>query len=191
MTSNGRLMAKCAFAAAVVTGLFAATQLSERKTVASWAPTAAPASAAKPAQAAAVPITEQRLTSTEQSCAAQVWPNISKDCITGRVELERREARPVAQPQLAALPPTPAPGARASGASDPATTGALPVAATPAVAAPGEEAGVQAAPTAPRPRDVHRPRRPASRATAAERAPPSSSDRVREPIHFRLAEGRN
>jgi hypothetical protein len=188
MKSIGRLMAKCAVAAAVVTGLFAATQFSERKAVATWAPNAKLESA-KPAQAAAAPaaVTEQRLAAAERSCAAQVWPNISKDCITGRIEPERKEARAAAspQPQLAAVPA--APSVRSS-TPDPASTGALPA----AVPAPAVAPDLQATPAAPRTRDAQRPRnRPAPRAAAAQPAAPSRADRLREPVQFRLAEGRN
>jgi hypothetical protein len=184
MTSMGRIIAKCAFAAAVVTGIFAASQLSERKAVATWAPNAR--LDAKPAPAAPLPVTEQRLAADDQSCAAQVWPNISKECITGRVEGERKEPRAVAspQPQLAALAAAPAP-ARSSTVVDVGTTGTVP-----AVTAP--EPAVQAVPAAPRPREVHRPRnKPPARPTAAAERAPSSSGRVREPVQFSLAEGRN
>jgi len=175
MRSIGGLVAKCALLAAVLVGIFATSQLSERKAVPTWAPNAKVESAAKPAQSAPAPapVTAQRLAASDRSCVAQVWPNISKDCITGRVEAERKDARPGA-------------------AADPSTTGALPVAATASAPAPSMEPAVQVAPRAPRPREAQRPRKPATRAAASvERPDPSGSSRVREPIQFRLAEGRN
>jgi hypothetical protein len=184
MRSIGGLVAKCALLAAVLVGVFATSQLSERKAVPTWAPNAKVESAAKPAQSAPAPapVTAQRLAASDRSCVAQVWPNISKDCITGRVEAERKDARPAGpQPQAAAAAP-----------ADPSTTGALPVAATASAPAPSIEPAAQVAPRAPRAREAQRPRKPATRAAASvERPDPSGSRRVREPIQFRLAEGRN
>ena len=193
MRSIGGLVAKCALLAAVLVGVFATSQLSERKAVPTWAPNARVESAAKPAQSAPAPapVTAQRLAASDRSCVAQVWPNISKDCITGRVEAERKDARPAGpQPQAAAA--APAEAARPGAVADPSTTGALPVAATASAPAPSMEPAVQVAPRAPRPREAQRPRKPATRAAASvERPDPSGSSRVREPIQFRLAEGRN
>jgi len=192
MRSIGGLVAKCALLAAVLVGVFATSQLSERKAVPTWAPNAKVESAAKPAQSAPAPapVTAQRLAASDRSCVAQVWPNISKDCITGRVEAERKDARPAGpQPQAAAAPAEPV---RPGAAADPSTTGALPLAATASAPAPSIEPAAQVAPRAPRAREAERPRKPATRAAASvERPDPSGSRRVREPIQFRLAEGRN
>jgi hypothetical protein len=196
MRSIGGLIVKCAVLAAVLVGVVATSQFSERKTVAAWAPNAAPERAAKPVPSAPTQaaITEQRLAATDKSCAAQVWPNIAKDCISGRVEPERREARsataPQPQPQIAAV----AAPARSSAAADPATTGALPAAVTASAPAPSIEPAVQIAPRAPRQRETQRARKPAPSATAtavAQRAAPPGPERIREPIQFRQAEGRN
>jgi hypothetical protein len=201
MASIGGILAKCAALAAIPVGLLAMSEFSERKTLTSWAPAAMQerakavqnVAASKPAEPAAVAAKpEPPPAAADQRCADQVWPNISKECITGRVEPARKEARAVAGPEprlTPILPVTAGASARSSTVTDPPTTGALPVvAAAPAPAHSSVEPAVQATPRAPRPRQAQRPRR---QTVAAQRAAPAGPERIREPIQFRLAEGRN
>jgi hypothetical protein len=194
-----KLVGKCLVVSSVAAGLFAAAQFSERKTVASW--TGAPpvvesapsrrasgtiATAAvvipEPAKPAAAP-------AVLDGCAGAVWPNIPKECITGRAEPARAEARPVLRREAAVE----APAKPVIAERDPAATGSVAAATWPEV--PSVAALEHAVPT-PAKRRVRQARRPhpAARYAAAPQANPYAGyagARTREPIQFRLADRGN
>src|SRR5829696_1980056 len=183
--TSRRFILKCAAGVAALLGLLATAQLSDRRSVTTWAPNAKLEAAPSAAPQAA----KQRLTAGDAGCAPQIPQNPTRGCPAKSIE-EGRVTHPVTTP-LPQLQPTtftptpvePAP-ADASMVTDVGTTGNLP-AATPSSVEPSAEA----APTRPARLASKRPRQSSPR-VLAERPPLLRTDRPREPVQFRLAEGR-
>ena len=187
--TSRRFILKCAAGVAALLGLLATAQLSDRRSVTTWAPNAK----LEAAPSAAPQTAKQRLTAGDAGCAPQIPQNLIRGCpakSTGGGKVTDPVTTPLPQLHPTAFTPTPvepAP-ADASMVTDVGTTGNLPAlpAATPSSVEPSSEA----APIRPTRLASKRPRQSSPR-VVAERPPLLRTDRPREPVQFRLAEGRN
>jgi hypothetical protein len=212
------LAAKLALMTAVGAGSYLNSLYSDGRMVSNWTTwiaTASPQANHQHQPARGTNSSRQLLTTEPSACDRQTWPNISPECISGRVEPAKVVERPAIvpeQPSSILLRPTRLPGA----VPDPEITGSLPLGEQQFKVRDGEPAvgtiktSRKRKPSqrersviakAKRPQAEHRARaeerserdaggrnRSSPIIAVADRAP-ESAPRVSEPIHFRLAEG--
>jgi hypothetical protein len=198
-------------------GLYLSSHYTDARRVSNWTTSVASSPEANDKQQPARSTnSRRRLMAEPSSCDSQTWPNISPECIAGRAEpakVVERAPLVAEQPSSILLRPTKLPEA----VPDPAVTGALPSGeqqlkvrdSEPAVGTvktsrkpkpDRRELPVMAKAKTPkaelRARAEQRPLRDAgrwNRSTAiievADRAAPEPSQRVSEPIQYRLAQG--
>jgi hypothetical protein len=204
MHRNASLAAKLALMTAASVGLYLSSFYSDGRKVSNWSTSVAsssPEANDKKEPARDKNRSRQRLIAEPNSCDSQTWPNISPECIAGRAEPAKVVERPAVvpeQPSSILLRPTKLPET----VPDPEVTGSLPsgeqlLKVRDSKPNQRERPGMATAKTpkaekrtrADSVRDAGRWNRSTAIIAVADHAAPEPSQRVREPIHFRLAEG--
>jgi len=135
MTRILRLTVKAALALAAGCSLYLASHYSDGRSVPRWTTAVSPAGPIVERTSVlvrAVAPLEQRVRAEPGSCASQTWPNIARECITGRAEGAKVRTTTLRDPSSTDI----APGqvSPATLAANPESTGSLPVAASPSLA---------------------------------------------------------
>jgi len=193
--------AKLVVASIAAYALYAAAQSIERRTLSSWNSVSRIENVIKPIaggrSSSSVLRAEQRGAVSASGCADQTWPNISPDCITGRVEPLRQDVMPIDTDITSStlLRPTRVPN---SELIDPSNAGLLPIVAH--AAAPALSRDPRASSATHEKRHAIKPRshtRIAGRETRRTPAPtrsvtqapnPYRPSQSRPPIQFSMAE---
>jgi hypothetical protein len=201
------LAAKFALLTAAGAGLYLSSHFTDGRRVSNWTTSGASSPEANDKQqpARGTNFSRQRLMAQPSSCDSQTWPNISPECIAGRAEPAKVVERPPLvseQPSSILLRPTKLPEA----VPDPEVTGSLRLGEQQLKVRDGEPAigtiktGWMAKAKTPNAeqraraehrsvRDAGRWNRSSARIAVADSAAPEPSQRVSEPIQYRLAEG--
>jgi hypothetical protein len=212
------LAANLALLTAAGAGLYLSSHYTDGRKVSNWTRSVASSPEANDKQqpARGTNSSRQRLMAEPSSCDSQTWPNISPECIAGRAEPAKVVERPAVvpeQPSNILLRPTKLPEA----VPDPEVTGALPLGEQqlkvrgsgpavgtaktsrerkpnrrerPVIAKAKTPKAEQRARAEQRPmRDAGRWNRSSAIIEVADRAAPEPSERVSEPIQYRLAQG--
>jgi hypothetical protein len=212
------LAAKFALLTAAGAGLYLSSHFTDGRRVSNWTTSGASSPEANDKQqpARGTNFSRRRLMAEPSSCDSQTWPNISPECIAGRAEPAKVVERPPLvseQPSSILLRPTKLPEA----VPDPEVTGSLRLGEQQLKVRDGEPAigtiktgrdykpnqrerrGMAKAKTPNAEqweraehrsvRDAGRWNRSSARIAVADSAAPEPSQRVSEPIQYRLAEG--
>jgi hypothetical protein len=212
----GSLAAKLALLTAAGAGLYLSSHYTDDRKVSNWTTSVSSPANDKQQPARDTNRSRQRLMAEPNSCDSQTWPNISPECIAGRAEpakVVERAPLVTEQPSSILLRPTKLPEA----VPDPEVTGALPSGeqqlkvrdSEPAVGtvktsrepkpnrrerrvmakAKTPKAEQRARAEQRRVRDAGRWNRSSPIIEVADRATPEPTQRVSEPIQYRLAQG--
>ena len=200
------LAAKLALMTAAGAGLYLSSHYTDGRKVSNWSTSVA--SSSPEANGKKEPARDtnrsRRLIAEPNSCDSQTWPNISPECIAGRAEPAKVVERPAIvpeQPSSILLRPTKLPEA----VPDPEVTGSLPLGEQQLKVRDSkpnrsERSGMAKARTPKAEqraraeqrsvRDAGRWDRSSAIIAVADHAAPEPAQRLSEPIHFRLAEGK-
>ena len=186
-------------------GLYLSSHYTDARRVSNWTTSVASSPEANDKQQPARSTnSRRRLMAEPSSCDSQTWPNISPECIAGRAEpakVVERAPLVAEQPSSILLRPTKLPEA----VSDPEVTGSLPLGEQQLKVRDSkpnrsERSGMAKARTPKAEqraraeqrsvRDAGRWDRSSAIIAVADHAAPEPAQRLSEPIHFRLAEGK-